>query len=809
MPWSYIGVGLISAATLILQIALTRVFSVAQWYHFAFLSVSVALLGFGASGSILVLRSPSFDEQRRADYLSAISLGFCLSTAGSYLAINYLPFDSFRIAWERIQLLYLAIYYLALTTPFLFGGLVIGFLLQAERERVGLLYGVNLAGSALGCLAVIGLLPLFGGGGTIALVAALGAVSGLSFQLSSGPWLWRDSRRGRVLAVTCLGALVLLVTMAFWNPSWWEIRMSPYKALSIALRFPDARVLYRHWNAISRVDVVESQGIHSAPGLSLAYRGDLPQQLGLTVDGGNLSPITGLASAADGDFVAYLPVSLAYELRPAALALIVSPGGGLNLLAALHQGAAHVTVAEPNPAIVEVVQDRYAEYDGQIYRDRRVRVVREDGRSFVHRSKESFDVVDLCLTDTYRPITAGAFGLAENYTYTREAFADYLGHLSQDGILILTRWLQDPPSEELRAWALSVDALTRLGVPDPGRCLVAVRSWSTATLLLKRRPFTSDEIERVRQFCRRANFDLIYYPGMSRQEANRYNLLEEPVYHDLFARLVALGDRESFYQQYAYDVSPPTDDRPFFFHFFKWRQVPDILRNYGRTWQPFGGSGYLVLAVLLVLAVATSGALILLPLALRRTGGLHFQGRFLLYFALLGIGYLWMEIPLMQRFILLLGQPTYAFSVVLFALLLASGVGSALSRVVDGRTALFALVVVAGLTVSLVPWLFDHALGLPLAARFVIAALSVFPVGLLMGIPFPKGIVTVGRRAPQLIPWVWAVNGCASVVSSILSSMLSVSLGFSIVLLLAGVAYAAAFIVIRPLWAGEHSKHHV
>ena len=804
----YVGVGLISAATLILQITLTRIFSVAQWYHFAFLSVSVALLGFGASGAVLAVRSFPL-EKGKANRLSVMSLGFSLGTVASYLVINYVPFDSFRIAWERVQLLYLALYYLALVIPFFFSGLVIGFLLQVEQEGVGALYAANMGGSALGCLAVLGLLPLLGGGGTVAMVAALGAASALLFQLPA-----RSSSAGRsgpdlVLQGVCLGVLLVLAVVAIWPPEWWEIRMSPYKTLSAALRFPRAHILYRRWNAISRVDVIESEGIHSAPGLSLVYRGSLPPQLGLTVDGSNLSPITRQTSSGDEEFLDYLPASLAYDLLPGSRVLVISPGGGLDVLIALHHGAASVTVVEANPAIVEVVRDRCGEYAGHIYQDARVRVAIEDGRSFIRRNGERFDVVHLSLVDTYHPITSGAFGLSENYMYTQEAFVDCLGRLSQDGILVFTRWLQDPPSEELRACALSVEALRHLGVSDPGKHIVAIRSWSTATLLLKRTPFAAGDIEKVRRFCDRLNYDLIYYPGMTREEANRYNLLEEPVYYDNFAYLIASEDRAGFYEQYGYQIAPPGDDRPFFFHFFKWTQIPDILRSYGKTWQPFGGSGYLVLIALLILALGASGVLVFLPLVLSRKEGIRFHGRFLLYFALLGIGYLWVEIPLMQRFILFLGQPTYAFSVVLFALLLASGIGSALSARVSGRAALLALVVLALLYPLVLPWLFARALGLPFAARVVITVLSVAPLGMLMGIPFPKGVATVGRVAPELIPWVWAVNGCASVISSILSAMLSVTFGFSIVLLLACVAYGVALVVIQPFWRKESGIFHV
>jgi len=795
MHWSYLGVGLISAATLILQIALTRVFSVAQWYHFAFLSVSVALLGFGASGSILALRS-RFTRDGKARDLSVACLCFSVCTLASYLAVNFLPFDSFRIAWQREQLLYLALYYLALVAPFLFGGLAIGIVLQSDRDRIGTAYAVNMVGSALGCLSVIGLLPLLGGSGVVALVAALGAVSALLFL---GP---KDSRpvgstvQAKALLAGAVAALVLSMSLLIRPPVWWDVRMSPYKTLSTALRFPDSRVLYRGWNTISRVDVVEGDGIHSAPGLSLAYARALPPQLGLTVDGGNLSPITRQASREDEAFLDYLPAALAYELRPAGRALIIEPGGGLDVLTALHRGASRVTVVEGNPAIADMVRDRYGEYAGHIYQDARVRLIVESGRSFVRRADEEFDVVQLSLTDTYRPITSGAFGLSESYAYTLEAYSGYLDCLGPRGILMVTRWLQDPPSEESRAFALAVEALEWLGVPEPSRCIVAFRSWSTATTICSLTPFTAEELEVLRGFCDRLHFDVVYYPGMRREEANRYNRLAEPTYFDGFSRLLTAGDRELVYREQPFRITPPVDDRPFFYHFFRWSQVPDILKGFGKTWQPFGGSGYLVLIALLVLALVASGSLILLPLALGSRRGVRFRWRYLLYFALLGIGYLWIEIPLMQRFILFLGQPTYAFGIVLFALLLASGIGSAVSDRLNGAATLLALAVIASLYPLLLPELFAHCLGMALLGRITVAVACIVPVGLLMGVPFPKGIAILTSEAPALIPWVWGVNGCFSVISSIVATMLSVSFGFSTVLWLACAAYALSAIVM-------------
>ncbi len=805
MPSAYVGVFLLSMASLAFEITLTRVFSVAQWYHFAFMSVSIALLGLGASGSFLYLL-PGLARRAAPRLLAGLSALFALGVVAGYLTINYIPFDSYCIAWERVQLLYLALYYLSLTLPFFFSGLVLGILLAARPELAGRLYSFNMAGSALGCLAAVVALPLLGGAGTVMLSASLGALAAVAF---SGGWRPRAGKAS--LRLLALGALYLLMALALLllavhPPPLLEVRLSPYKGLSQALRYPGARVVFSRWNAFSRVDVLESEGVKSAPGLSLAYPEPPPPQLGLFIDGDDLSPIT---RPDDLGFVDYLPVSLPYRLRPGARALIVEPRGGLDVLVALHTGASSVVAVESNPLVVEAVRDAFGEFAGGIYRDERVTVVTENGRSYVRRTGERFDLIQLALTDTYRPVTSGAYSLSENYLYTVEAFVDYLAHLSEGGLLVVSRWLQTPPSESLRAGALAVTALERMGVGHPERRLVVVRGWRTALLMVKNGDFTGEEIEAVKDFCRERQFDLVYYPGIREEEANRYNVYQEPCYYRAFQELL-FGDRARFYARYPYDVAPPSDDRPFFFHFFKWGQAPEILRTFGKVWQPFGGSGYFVLVALLILALLASAALILLPLFLRRRAqhaapSQLSRGRVFVYFALLGFGYLFVEIPLMQRFILFLGHPIYAFAAVLFSLLLFSGLGSRASPRLPLAGVLIVLVGAILLYPLVLPLVFRLLLGQSLGLRLLASVLVLAPLGFLMGVPFPKGVAIVGARAPDLVPWAWGINGCTSVLASIISVMLAISFGFSWVLVAAGLAYAGGLAAVWPLTRGTRS----
>lgn len=786
MKTIYLGISILSAAGLAFEIALTRVFALAQWYHLAFMSVSLALLGFGASGAAISLSRRAAARLRAAPHraLSRLAALFSLGILLGYLTVNYLPFDSYRIAWDRRQLLYFTLYYLSLALPFFFGGLAVGGLLTARPQLAARIYAANLAGSAVGCLLALGALPLLGGGGAVLLCAALGSLAAVVLARRL-PWQ-------RLLYGLLFVALLGLILAA---PPWLEIRLSPYKSLSQMERFPDARVVFSRWNAYSRVDVLQSASIHAAPGLSLGYLGALPPQRGLFVDGDGLSGIVNggdLTALADA-----LPASLAYRLRPGARTLVFEPRGGLDVHLALQTGAASVTVVESNDLTVEAVRT----FGGRLYDDPRVTPLVASGRSYLRRNPARYDVIHLALTGGYRAVTSGAYSLSEDYLLTQQAFADYLTHLNDGGLLIVSRWLQAPPSESLRAWALAVAAVEKSGVAHPAQQLAAIRGWATSTILVKNGEWTAQEIRTIKDFCAARSFDLVYYPGMTEAEANRFAILEQPIYHRAFTDLLTAAGRDRFYDDYPFAIRPPTDDRPFFFHFFTWQQTPAILATLGQTWQPFGGSGYLVLVALLALAALASAAFILLPLALRRSEPLAgSKAPAFAYFALLGLGYLFVEIPLMQRFILFLDHPIYAFAAVLFSLLLSSGLGSALAARLPLRRTLLLLFVAVLLYPLVLPLGFDRLLGWPLAARLAATVAALAPLGFLMGVPFPRGIALIEQQSPDLIPWAWGINGCASVIASVLAAMLALSAGFAWVLFAGGACYALALVVTARLF---------
>jgi len=781
----YFGILLLSAATLLFEITLTRVFSVAQWYHFAFMVVSLALLGFGASGSFLSL-FPRLLKKRLSHLLAVCAVLFSLSCLGSYLIVNSIPFDSYRVAWESRQLLYLVVYYLSLAIPFFFTGLALGAALSKMPSQAGKLYGFNMVGSGLGCLLVLVSLPLLGGGGTVVLAALLGLVAVFVFSLPCSRLLLGLSLAGGI------GLIILLVTL----PAILESKMSPHKSLSQVLLHAQTQTLRTEWNAFSRVDVVESSSIHIAPGLSFNYEHELPPQLGVTVDGADLSPMSQI-EAEQADFTEYLPSALVYRLSPSPRALVIEPQGGLDVLTALHHQSSSVVAVVSNPLIIEAIES-FGER-GHLLDDPRVEVSVQGVRSYLRRSEEQFDVIQLPLTDSFRVVGAGAYSLSENYRYTMEAFEEYYRHLSPGGILCLTRWVQVPPSEGVRLMPLAIATLEGLDITRPDQHMAAIRSFQTLTLLVKESPFNREDIATIKNFCDKLGFDVVYFPGIDPADLNRYNVLPDEVYYEAFTSIRSPSEREAFLAGYAYDVSPPTDDRPFFFHFFKWSQAPYIWHSLGKTWQPFGGAGYLMVAALLLSAVLASAVLILLPLHFRPREkreqsqavipGVRWQ--LFLYFSALGLGFLFIEIPLMQKFILFLDKPTYAFAIVLFTIFVCSGLGSLLSTRLAKvlPQVIFGLGLLAFLYPLLLPYFFEALLGQSLLLRLLVALGALAPLSFLMGVPFPSGIRIMGTLSPDLVPWAWGINGCVSVVSSILSLMIALSVGFSWVLVAAGSAY--------------------
>ena len=782
---SMLGVALLSAGILLAEVTLSRVFAIVQFHHFAFLLITLALLGFGASGSLLAVR-----PQLGAPRLWPIyAVAFALTSTAGYLLVVWFPFDSYRIAWDAREAWLLAANLLALAVPFALAGLLVGGMLRETPARAGSIYGANLVGSGLGAFGAPLVITALAPEHAVPAAAALGAAAAV--PLASGR---------RRLALTAAVVAVALAAVPLVAPAAFEPQPSPYKRLSQIRLDPDNRVLATRHDAAGRLDIVVSATIHSAPGLSLSYLGDLPPQVGLVLDGDALLPVP-RADAFAPDLGRSVPAAVAHRIRPRADTLLLGSGGGFGALAALSNGATEVTVVEPNRLVVDALTGELREWAG-LAQDDRVTLVHDDLRAFAAATAAdggSYEVVELSLTDAYRPVSSGAYSLTETYALTTDALSAYLDLLAPDGVLVMTRWLQTPPSEELRTLAMLADALAERGATLAEHAFV-FRTFQTATFVVSSTPFTAAETDALLAEIERLRYDLVLAPRMPKELVNRFAVSERPLFHEQAVELAKAPDRRAVLARSAFDITPPSDDRPFFFHFFRWDQTPEVLENLGRRWQPFGGSGYFVLLALLGFALVAALVFVLAPLAL--------AGRFraslaevgfaraapaLVYFTALGLAFLLVEIALVQRAILVLGQAALALAMVVGGVLVASGLGSLASRRLPWRASLMAAIALSVVAAVAGTTFAQLLLEQPLPVRILGVAALIGPLGFFMGVPFARGIAALTAR-PQLIPWAWAANGSASVIAGVLAVLLSLSFGIGAVLWVGAAFYALALV---------------
>ncbi|RNC68570.1 MAG: hypothetical protein ED859_09650 [Desulfuromonadales bacterium] len=771
-------ISLCSVASLAYEVVLTRIFSISLWYHFAFMIISIAMLGFAASGAALSL-NPGL---KKIEHLGSYSLLLGIAIPLSYLLANQVPFDPARLAWDWEQLLSILLYYIILAVPFFCTGLVIATAFAVESQRSGLLYGADLLGAGIGSLGILLLLSILAPDRAIVIISLIPLCAA---WVSGGVKL-------RAVAVLCASLCLFLFIE---QPEFTQLRISPYKGLQSALRFPGAVPLKTYVSPFAQVDTFSSPAVRFAPGLSLSYLDPLPLQTGLAVDGGDISAITATDTGKALAFLEYLPSALPYMLGKKGRVLVLDPKGGLQVLVAQRFGSGEVVKVESNPALVRVIRSDWREFAGNIYDDRTFTGL---GRSWLKGRGEQFDIIDISLMGTE---PSGSFGIAEDYRFTVEAFKEYLDHLRPDGVMSVNLYLIPPPRIELRILATLIAAMEERGIREPARHLTVVRSWGSLCLIVKQSPLTPADIGTVREFAEKRWFDLVHYPGITATESNVYVKMRSDDYFEAFSSILSPERRKRFMAGYLFDIEPVSDDRPFFHYFLKLDRFSAVYRLMGEKWQFFLEEGYIVPAVFVQVALL-SLVLLLLPLTARKTAPKSStSGRGLLpYFALLGCGFMFVEIALIQKIILPLENPSYAVATVLASLLVSSGAGSLLSHHCaplrsPATAALIALLIVI-CSVSL-PAASGAMAPLALPVKICMVFILITPLGLLMGIPFPTGLRILGIVDPLLIPWAWVINGCFSVLAPILAIMLATAFGFTAVLMLGAGAYLLAFVNLR------------
>ncbi|MBZ5572885.1 MAG: hypothetical protein LAO09_13520 [Acidobacteriia bacterium] len=767
------GLALSSFAALLLELALTRLFSVVLFYHFAFLAISIALLGLGSGGVLAYLAKRWLLRVQTRSLLAWLCLINALTVPMVLEVVLRVPVS---LELSRANFLRLTAIYLASAVPFFVTGLEFSVIFARHTKHISRLYGADLAGGALACLAIVPLLNWLGGPNTVLFAGVMAAAAGAVWAMSP---LMRKAAAG-------LSVILLLVTAANHSGRWFDV------VYAKGLLRDRSWVEFARWNAISRVEVDNQGGakavVIDADASTYIMNADLAKWQGSEWQ-------SNLMSA---------PPALANVLRPHGEYAIIGPGGGVDVLRAVASGSPSVTGIEINPIIANtVMRGRYADYSYHLYERPEVHIYVTDGRSFVRNARQNFDVVQMTLVDTWASTAAGAFALSENSLYTVEAFREYFEHLKPDGMIAITRWEFRQPREALRVVSVAMEALHQLGVANPARNFIVASEGELdedgipVVVLAKKSAFTPEEEQVVRAHLER-NPDLValYLPSDAKNNP--------------FSALIARNDPYAFARDYAYNIAPVTDNAPFFFFTLKLGQVlHQEGLDQGIDWKVNLGVAVLV-AVLLISLVAVLGFLIV-PLALR--GGRNQQGVVpLLYFVVVGLGYILVEIALIQRFVLFLGHPTYALTVVVFLLLLSSGTGSLASRrwLGESQRPTFPLMLIAGgllLYVIALPTVLNALVGLSFPAKLLVSALLLVPLGFTMGMPFPTGLRALASfPAPEFpaeqaseaqenaVEWAWALNAGSSVLGSVLAIVVAIQFGLNVTLACGAAAYLLAIV---------------
>ncbi len=785
------GIGLSSFTALLLELALTRLFSVVLFYHFAFLAISIALLGLGTGGVCAYLQKnwlARFDTRRLA---SLLCVGNVIVLPIALEIILHVPV-SLKLSIGNF--LRLTALYLAAAVPFFLTGLQFAVVFARESSHIPRLYGADLVGGAAACLAVVPLLNWLGAPNTILFAAVMAAVAAA---------VWASTKAAR-WPIAALAVLLLILIGANYSGRLIDVIYAK------GVLRDRSWVEFARWNAISRVEV-DRQGdakaiVIDADASTYIMNADPKQWEGSDYQ-------ENLMSA---------PPALANVLRPHGDYAIIGPGGGVDVLRAVANGSPSVTGIEINPIIANtIMRGRYADYAYHLYERPEVHIQVTDGRSFLRSTRQRFDVVQMTLVDTWASTAAGAFALSENNLYTVEAFREYFEHLKPDGIIAVTRWEFQQPREALRVVAVATEALHRLGVADVARHFIVVSDGSLnedgipVAVLVKKSPFSPEEETAVRTHLA-DNPDLAaLYLFSGRALIPKHPLALYKPSSDSFAELIQLNDPKLFAERYLYDVSPVTDNAPFFFFTLKTKQLlhPGSLQQ-GIDWKV--NLGVAVLGMVLVISLVAVLAFLVIPLAVRG-GERQERAARLLYFVAVGLGYIMVEIAFVQRFVLFLGHPTYALTVVIFLLLLASGAGSLMSRrwlreTAHGWLPLVLIIAALLLYVYLLPGLLNALAGLSFAAKLLASGMLLVPLGFAMGMPFPTGLRALASLpAPEFpagqqsnagenaVEWAWAMNAASSVLGSVLAMVVAIHFGLNTTLACGAVAYLLALMLTVTL----------
>ncbi len=780
----FLSLGVHSAAIIAFQLILMQLLSVVQWHHFAFMVISIAMLGFGASGTFIALYRKKLINNFSWLYpFFMILTGLSMIIVFPLSRINVIEFDVFRLFSDYSQLWVLAVNYLVFFIPFFFGATAIGMVFIKIPEKIGKCYFANLVGSGIGGIFVLfltgwlfpekliiiaGILPVLAG-----LISYYRKKTGLQFG----------------------GALVSLIIAAYFLVYPFSLNPSEYKGISKALNLPEAEVEHREPDTHGIIEVVSSPALRYAPALSMSYTDEVPVKKNVFLNG-NFYGVIPHNVSDEKHIHQHTTMELPYVMNERNNVMIINSGTGAHISHALTNSASVIDAVIDNNGVLNLMKSTYLEESGGLFKHENVNIHFADSRIFLSGLKEKkYDLIKLPIIDAFGG-TAGLNSLQENYDLTIEAFDLMWNALSENGVIAVTSWMDYPSRASLKIASTLAETARNNGIEQPEDHIVAIRGWGTITFVLKKNRVTFTETEKVRDFCNIKYFDPAFLAGMENIKRNHFNKLDDSSFFDYLDNLI-LEENSDLSKDYGFAIDPSTDDRPYFYQFLRLKNLSHIISIYGIQQLPYIDLGYLTVIITLIQSAVLAIILIVLPLfRLKNTG--KKKSNVFLFFASIGVGYMFIEIIMIQKFVLYFGYPIYAITAVISTMLIASGIGSLYSARIKnpgGNVALIALIVLLVLIVYAFSMtnILQNTLSFSRPLKIIISLILIGIPAFFMGMPFPMAVRHLSNNSPALIPWAWGINGCFSVISSALAMFLALEIGFTAVMIGAVICYFIAF----------------
>lgn len=775
-----LALGFLSASIIAFQLALMQILSIVQWYHFAYMVISVALLGFGAAGTLLSIYKNWF-VHRFETTLFILMAGCCLtmSTVIRITQIPFFQFDSYLLFADSTHIFLLLLTYLLIFLPFIFGALAIGLIFIKYVDQIGKLYFANMVGSGLGAIGALLLMWIFAPSELPAIIAVFGFIAAIVIMPNP-----KSIMNFGILFL----AVVVILGNVFYPP---DLAPSQFKGISKTLNLPNARIELEKNSPFGQLQIVSSPALRYAPGLSLNYQNEIPNNLVMFNNGNWYGAILPGPLTDSTAWMNYSTNQLPFAIKLRKKVLILFSGTGMYIAHSLKNGAEKIVAVEPNPTVLSIFRNELAEKNDSLFYHQSVELHNVSPRSFLHRDQSEYDLIILPTIGAFGG-TSGLFSVQEQYLLTKEAFWQLWQKLSPGGAISISCYLDYPVRNPLKILSTIVEVLEDLGVENLDKHIVAIRSWSTISFVISQSELTMSQTNTIREFCYEMSFDPVLLPDIKNEERDKFNALQDNQFFHYVDEVLS-PERNHFYEAYDFNIKPATDHRPYFSQFIQLKSLRRIAEYFGAQAMPFFELGYLIVWVTFVQIFILAVLLIILPLfkiKFRRRGRIPI----LLYFSGIGLGYIFVEIVLIQRFLLYFGNAVYSAAIVISAMLIFSGIGSYVSsKIIRMRKSILS---VAGFVVAfliiystiLTPILLG-TISITFSARLFLGFLIIAPVAFLMGFLFPLGLRTIARIDSSAVPWAWGINGSVSVVSTVLATMIAIEMGFTWVMILAAGAY--------------------